>query len=66
MPGPAPVVTVCGTYMSMPPTELTSRGKPWKPTTMTWLMGMPVYSLTVLRASDGPPYHIACVILLCP
>ena len=48
MPGPAPVVTVCGTYMSMPPTALTSRGKPWKPTTMTWLMGMPVYSLTVL------------------
>ena len=59
-------MTVCGTYMSMPPTELTSRGKPWKLTTMTWLMGMPVYSLSVLSASDGPPYHIACVIFCGP
>ena len=33
---------------------------------MTWLMGMPVYSLTVLSASDGPPYHMAWVIFVWP
>ena len=52
--------------MSMPPTAFTSRGNPWKPTTMTWLMGMPVKSLMVLRASDGPPQNIASLIFVLP
>ena len=63
VPGPAPGVTVSGTYMSMPPTAFTRRGNPWKLTVMMWLMGMPVYCLTVLSASEGPPYHMASVSL---
>ena len=48
-------VRSCGTLTTTPPTLSIRAGKPWKLTSMTWLMGTPVKLLTTLMARGVPP-----------